>query len=57
MEASDGRRNVRRTFWAKYAACPECGALPGNPCRGTYMASNIRYLLGHPHKSRPLKEK
>jgi hypothetical protein len=49
------RGNARRTYWAKFDACPWCDALPGNPCKETLTGLMYRSKTTA-HHNRPLKE-
>lgn len=45
----------RRSRFADYDRCPDCGALPGNPCREMYGVGH-RITQSSPHHSRPKRE-
>jgi len=49
------RLNRNRQTYAEYDACPECRALPGNPCRERLLPG-APSTLSRPHLSRPKRE-
>lgn len=48
-------KDQERTRFADYAACPECRALPGNPCRERGVWGGYE-RLNRVHPSRPKRE-
>jgi hypothetical protein len=47
----DAARERARKRWAPYAACPDCRALPGAPCR-ELVYTRVRFV-SRPHHGRP----